>query len=106
LLDVSFTAFLAQLIIPLCLLSQSIPRITSIPFDSRTMRLAKNYTPLIRMLTLEQTCLACISPLGELTIIRFFSMDRGRLSFCTKLAATNESDAPESNKTIAPLLLM
>jgi hypothetical protein len=57
------------------------------------------------MLTLEKTCLACISPPGEVTIIRFFSMDRGRLCFCTKLAATKDWDAPESNKTIVPLLL-
>jgi hypothetical protein len=42
------------------------------------------------MLTLWQTCLAFISPPGELTVIRFFSMDKGRLCFYTKLAAMNE----------------
>jgi hypothetical protein len=43
---------------------------------------------------------ACISPPGELTIIQFFSMDKDMLYFCTKLAATNECDAPELNNTI------
>jgi hypothetical protein len=57
------------------------------------------------MLTLEHTCLACISPPGELTINLFFSMDKGMLYFCTELAATNECDAPESNNTIALLSL-
>jgi hypothetical protein len=51
------------------------------------------------------TCLACISLPGELTIIRFFSLDNGILYFCTKLVATNECDAPESNNTIALLSL-
>jgi hypothetical protein len=105
LLGVNLISFLAQSISPLCLLSQSIPSITSIPFHSRTMRLAKNSTPLIRMLTIEHTCLASISPLGELTIIQFFSTDNGRLYSHTKLATTNECDAPESNNTIALLSL-
>jgi hypothetical protein len=57
------------------------------------------------MLTLMKTCLACISLPGELTIIRFFSMDKGRLYFCTKPVTTNECDASESNHTIALLSL-
>jgi hypothetical protein len=57
------------------------------------------------MLTLEETYLVCISPPRKLTIIQFFSMDKGKLYFCTKLAATNEWDAPELNNTLALLLL-
>jgi hypothetical protein len=33
------------------------------------------------MLTLGETCLAFISPPGELTIIRFFSMDKAGYVF-------------------------
>jgi hypothetical protein len=33
-------------------------------------------------------------------------MDKGRLYFCTKLADTNECDAPELNNTIALLSLI
>jgi hypothetical protein len=42
------------------------------------------------MLTLGETCLTCISPPRELTIIRLFSRDKGKLCFYIKLAATNE----------------
>jgi hypothetical protein len=69
------------------------------------MKLAKNSTPVIRMVTLGYTCLAYISPPGELTIIQFLSMDKVMLYFCTKLAAMNEFDAPESNNMIALLSL-
>jgi hypothetical protein len=37
---------LAQSISALCLLNQSIPRTTSLTFDSKTMRLATKSTPL------------------------------------------------------------
>jgi hypothetical protein len=42
---------LAQLMIPLCLVSQSIPRITSIPWDGKMIKSARNTTPLKRILT-------------------------------------------------------
>jgi hypothetical protein len=42
---VSLTDFLAQSISTLCLLNQSIPRMTSMPFDSKIMRLVTKSTP-------------------------------------------------------------
>jgi hypothetical protein len=39
--------------IPLCLVNQSIPKITSIPWDGKTVKSAKNTTPLKRILTWE-----------------------------------------------------
>jgi hypothetical protein len=47
------TVLLAQLMMPLCLVSQSIPKITSIPWDGKTVKSAKNTTPLKRILTWE-----------------------------------------------------
>jgi membrane protein DedA with SNARE-associated domain len=38
------------------------------------LRFGENSTLLVIRLILGQTCLACISPLGELTIIRFYSI--------------------------------
>jgi hypothetical protein len=37
----------------LCLVNQSIPKITSIPWDGKTVKSAKNTTPLKRILTWE-----------------------------------------------------
>ena len=47
------TSLIAQLIIPLCLVNQSIPRITSIPLDLITTKSAKKTTPLRMILTFE-----------------------------------------------------
>jgi hypothetical protein len=43
----------AQSIMPLCWVNQSIPRITSIPWDGSMAKSAKNTTPLKRILTWE-----------------------------------------------------
>jgi hypothetical protein len=66
---VSLTDFLAQLISTLCLLNQSIPRMTSMPFDSKIMRLVTKSTPLILRFNFGHSCLVGISPPRELTII-------------------------------------
>jgi hypothetical protein len=42
-----------QLMMPLCLVNQSIPKITSILWDGSTAKSAKNTTPLKRILTWE-----------------------------------------------------
>jgi hypothetical protein len=43
----------AQLMMPLCLVNQSIPRITSIPWDGSTAKSTKNTTPLKIILSWE-----------------------------------------------------
>jgi hypothetical protein len=85
----------------LFLLIQSIPRIISIPLESRTINLVQNSTPLKIIFTIEHTCLGGISPLGELTTIRHLSMATGILCFSTYAAKINECNAQESNRTIA-----
>jgi hypothetical protein len=71
------------------------------PFDSKTIRLATKSTPLILSFTFGHSCLAGISPLGELTIIYLLSRAMGRLCFSTYAADMKEWDAPESNSTTA-----
>jgi hypothetical protein len=39
------TVLFAQLMIPLCLVNQSIPKITSIPWDGKTVKSAKKNYP-------------------------------------------------------------
>ncbi|PUZ66906.1 hypothetical protein GQ55_3G385100 [Panicum hallii var. hallii] len=74
---------------PLCRLSQSIPRITSIPPDLSTTKSARNSTPLKLILT-------------RVRVNRgVFSSTVGILCFSTKLEDINECDAPESNSTVA-----
>jgi hypothetical protein len=43
----------AQLMTPLCWVNQSIPKITSIPWDGSMAKSAKNTTPIKRILTWE-----------------------------------------------------
>jgi hypothetical protein len=66
---VNLTDFLAYSISTLCLVIQSIPRMTSLPFDSKTIRFAIKYTPLILIFTFGHNCLAGISPPIELNSI-------------------------------------
>jgi hypothetical protein len=86
--------------------SQSIPSMKSMPFDSKTIRLATMSTTLIFRFTFGHSCLAGISPLGELTIIWLLSRAMGRLCFSTYTADMKECDAPESNNTTAGMSLM
>jgi hypothetical protein len=79
---------------------------TSMPFDSKTMRLVKNSTPLILRFTFGHNYLVGISPLGELTIIWHFSRAIGRLCLSTYATDMNECDAPESNSRTIEVSLM
>jgi hypothetical protein len=79
---------------------------TSMPFESKIMRLATKSTPLILRFTFGHNCLKGISPPGELTIIWHFSRAMRRLCFTTYVADMKECDAPESNSTTAKVSLM
>jgi hypothetical protein len=61
--------------------------------------------PLILIFTFGHSCLAGISPSGELTIIWHLSRAMGRLCFSTYAADMKECDAPESNSTTAEMSL-
>ncbi|PUZ41082.1 LOW QUALITY PROTEIN: hypothetical protein GQ55_9G475100 [Panicum hallii var. hallii] len=86
---------------PLCRLSQSIPRITSIPPDLSTTKSARNSTPLKLILTHGQPNRQLMSPPGVRVNRGVFSSTVGILCFSTKLEDMNECDAPESNSTVA-----
>jgi hypothetical protein len=63
------------------------------------------FTPLILMLTPGHTCLAGMSPHGELHIIQHLSRDTGRLYFTTYSVEMNERNAPELTNMIVVLEL-
>jgi hypothetical protein len=52
-------------------------------------------------LTVGHNCRVFISPPGELTNMVRFIVAIGRLCMATNLDDMNESEAPESNKTVA-----
>jgi hypothetical protein len=52
------------------------------------------------ILTVRNTCLVLISPLGELTSMVCFMVAIGRLCFATKLDDMKECEALESNKIV------
>jgi hypothetical protein len=79
---------------------------TSMPFDSKMMRLATKYTLLILRFTFTHNCLVGISPPRELTIICHLSRDMGKLCFSIYAANMKEYDALESNSTIVVVALM
>ena len=80
--------------------SQLIPRITSIPSDSRIIGVAGKSTPLIFMLICGHMRLVFIFPLGDVTSIAFFMGRVMRLCLATKRVLMKECDAPVSNKTV------
>jgi hypothetical protein len=91
----------AQLMTQLCLVNQSIPKITSIPWDGRTAKSTKNTTPLKRILTWEHLRRHRRSDPG-VQVTKGISRDAvGMPCFSTKLVAMNEWDAPESKSTAA-----
>ena len=85
----------------LCLPNQSIPRITSIPSDWRTIRSARNSIPFIIILTRGQLKKHLILAPGECVIKGVFNKNVGILCLSTNFEAMKEWDAPESNKTFA-----
>jgi hypothetical protein len=82
-------------------ITQSMPRIISMPWESMTMRFNKKSIPLMATLTVEHICLVSISPPGELAIAVYFMMVMGKLCFATNLDVMKECDASESNKIVA-----
>jgi hypothetical protein len=78
---------------------------TSMCFESKTMRLAIKSTPLILRFTIGHNYLVGISPPGELTIIWHLSKDMGILYFSTYATDMKECDVLESNTTIAEVAL-
>jgi hypothetical protein len=67
---VSLKDFLAQSMRILCLLNQSIPRMISMPFESKTIRLAIKSTPLIFKIQPKAYCLSDTSLLRLLSSIQ------------------------------------
>jgi hypothetical protein len=91
----------AQLMMPLCLVHQSIPKITSIPWDGKTVKYAKNTTPLKRILTWEHLSWHRRSDPGVWVTKGISRGVEGMPCFSTKLVAIKEWDAPESKSTVA-----
>jgi hypothetical protein len=81
-------------------LNQSIPRMMSMPLESKMMRFAKKSIPSMVILTVKHLCFVLISPLGELTSMACFIIDMGRWYFATNVDDLKQCDAPESNRTI------
>jgi hypothetical protein len=83
----------------LSLVNQSIPKITSISWDGKTAKSAKNTTPLKRILTWEHLRWHRRSAPG-VRVTKGISRDAvGMPCFSTKLVSMNEWDAPESKST-------
>jgi hypothetical protein len=78
---------------------------TSMPFDSKIMRLVIKSNPLMLRFSFRHNCLADISPPEELTIIWHLSGDMDRLYFSTYIADMKEWDAAKSNNTTVEVAL-
>ena len=70
------------------------------------MRLERNSTPLMFILSLGHTCLDIISPPGEATNKLFFIKIIGMLYHATHRVDINECEAPESNNMVTGLELI
>jgi hypothetical protein len=93
-----------QLMMPLCLVNQSIPKTTSIPWDDSTTKSAKNNTPLKRILTWEHLRWHRRSD-PRVRVTKGISRDAvGMPCFYTKPVAMNEWDAPESKSIAAGVI--
>jgi hypothetical protein len=90
-----------QLMMPLCLVSQSIPRITSIHLDGKTVKSTRNTTPLKRILTWEHFSWHRRSDPGVRVTKGISRGVEGMPYFFTKLVAMKEWDAQESKSTVA-----
>jgi hypothetical protein len=94
-----------QEITPLYLVSQSIPKITSIPSDLSMVRSALNSSPPIRILTNLQIMVQLSSPRGELVTMGLVLGTAHKDSLAANLEGTEELVAPESKRTVAIVLL-
>jgi hypothetical protein len=90
----------AQLMTTLCLVNQSIPKITPIPWDGSTAKSTKNTTPLKRIRTWEHLRWHRRSDPGVRVTKGISRYAVGMPCFSTKPVAMKEWDAPES-KSIA-----
>jgi hypothetical protein len=87
--------------IPLCFANQSIPRITSMPVDSKIVMSAVNNCPSKTNFTPLHSNVLLFSPSGELVKI---GLGRGLVRndlFLTNLVEIYENGAPVSNTTVA-----
>jgi hypothetical protein len=75
---VNLIALLAHRMTLSYFLNQSMPRMMSMPLESRMMRFSRKSTPLMVILTAGHICFVLISPLGELTSIVCFIIVMGR----------------------------
>jgi hypothetical protein len=64
---VNLIALLAHKMTASYFLNQSMPRMMSMPLESKTMRFARKSTPLMVILTAGHICFVLISPPGEQT---------------------------------------
>jgi hypothetical protein len=102
---VSLIALLAHRMTTSYFLHQSMPRMMSMPLESRMMKFARKSTPLILILIVGHICFVLISPPGELTSMVCFIIVMGRWCFAANVDDTKECDAPKSNKTVADVSL-
>jgi hypothetical protein len=98
---VRLTDLSAQMIVPLYLCNQLIPRIKSNPSDGMTMGLTGNSTPLNLIMEPGHETLVFIFPPGDLTNMKLSIGLVAMLCFSTNCALMKVWVAPVSNKTVA-----
>jgi hypothetical protein len=98
---VTVTVLSAQTIFPQYLVNQSIPRITSIPWEFSTTRLVGNTTPLRLIGMLITPKWHGMWPPGDLVIRDLFKATVGISWVYTKCEEMNEWEAPESKSIVA-----
>jgi hypothetical protein len=74
---VNLMALLAHKMTPSYFLNQSIPRMISMPLESKTIRFARKSTTLMVILIAGHICFVVISPPGELTSMVCFMIVMG-----------------------------
>src|SRR3954469_14023651 len=102
---VSVTVRLAQSSTPSYLVIQSMPKITSSPWESRIIRLTGNLCFPNSITRSRHPRLTIISPPGELTFIGHPMFSVGNTFLSTNAFDMNECDAPVSKRTSAGIEL-
>jgi hypothetical protein len=98
---VTVTVLSPQVMFPRCLVNQSIPRITSIPWEFSTTRLLGNATPLRIMGMLITPKWHGMWPPEDLVRSGFFNVTVGISWVSTKYEEIKEREAPESTSMVA-----
>jgi hypothetical protein len=98
---VTVTVLSAQAMFPRCLVNQSIPMITSIPWEFSTTRLVENVTPLRIIGMLITPKWHGMWPPGDLVGSGFFNVTVGISWVSTKYEEIKEWEAPESKSMVA-----